>query len=74
MVELVHNTAPDRLRQIAEDLQAEGWYTIASTIAQVADEKEEWQQAQNVKQQNELGVAKKGSSRLRSGLTLRTGR
>jgi hypothetical protein len=43
MVELIHNTTPERLRQIAEDLRSEGWYTIAGTIAQVADEKEEWQ-------------------------------
>lgn len=34
-----HNTSPGRLRQIAEDLSAEGWHTIAGTIAQVADEK-----------------------------------
>ena len=35
-----HDTSPDRLRQIAEDLSAEGWHTIAATISQVADEKE----------------------------------
>jgi hypothetical protein len=33
-----HDTSPARLRQIAEDLRSEGWYTIAGTIAQLADE------------------------------------
>jgi hypothetical protein len=33
-----HSTSPERLRQIAEDLRSEGWYTIAGTISQVADE------------------------------------
>ena len=33
-----HDTSPPRLRQIAEDLSAEGWHTWAGTIAQVADE------------------------------------
>ncbi len=36
-----HDTSPPRLRQIAEDLSAEGWHTIAGTIWQVADEKEQ---------------------------------
>lgn len=35
-----HDTSVPRLRQIAEDLSAEGWHTIAGTISQVADEKE----------------------------------
>jgi len=36
-----HDTSPPRLRQIAEDLSAEGWHTWAGTISQVADELEE---------------------------------
>lgn len=33
-----HDTSPARLRQIAEDLHSEGWYTIAGTIDQLAGE------------------------------------
>jgi hypothetical protein len=63
-----HDTSPPRLRQIAEDLQAEGWYTIAGTIWQVAEEKEQWErQAQNERPQSVSADAQQGSGHSSSG-------
>ena len=66
----IHNTSPERLRQIAADLWSEGWYTIAQTIAEVAEEKEQWLVQQlNGKRPSVSDDAKQVSDLMKSGVT-----